>query len=177
MTEAEAAKLWPVVGRKNGHSKGYIRLRSPSHPNADADGYVFEHVYVASRILGRGLRKGEVVHHVYGDRADKKNLLICTHQYHHQLHARLAASEDWPMFPPRKTRRPKCKVCRQPVQYDSVTRLCRPHYLERMRNEPGICRVNGCSGAAGSRSGLCLPHVKLRSNRRRYHREWDYSNG
>lgn len=174
MTEDEAKTRWPVVGRKNGHSKGYVRLRSPDHPNADEGGYVYEHVYVASRLLGRGLKPGEVVHHVHGRRADNARLLVCTHAYHQQLHARLAASPVWPEFPPRATRRPKCGMCGRAIQYDSVTGLCGEHYFARMRASPAMCRVLDCEGRAGTRSGLCLAHVRQRSNRRRYQEGWDY---
>ena len=48
---------------------------------------------IAERVLGRGLRKGEIVHHVDGDRQNNVlgNLLICTVGYHRQLHERMAS--------------------------------------------------------------------------------------
>ncbi len=51
-------------------SNGYIVLKRPEHPNAMADGYVLEHVYVMSTFLGRALRKTENVHHRNGVKSD-----------------------------------------------------------------------------------------------------------
>lgn len=53
---------------------GYIVLYSPNHPN----GYVYEHILVAEKILGRPLKKEEVVHHKDGKRNnnDPSNLLV-----------------------------------------------------------------------------------------------------
>lgn len=70
----------------------------------------YEHVMVAEKVLGRPLRfistghpNNEVVHHINGVKTDnrRKNLLVCSHQYHIELHARLEASPNWPEFQPR----------------------------------------------------------------------------
>lgn len=47
-----------------------------------------EHTVIAERILGRPLKKGEVVHHIDGDKMNNKNsnLLICENWYHRWLH-------------------------------------------------------------------------------------------
>jgi hypothetical protein len=45
---------------------GYVRVRDPSHPNADKNGNVLEHVKVMSELLGRPLFPGENVHHKNG---------------------------------------------------------------------------------------------------------------
>lgn len=174
MTETEARKRWPILRRKNGHSKGYVRLLSPSHPNANAEGYVFEHTYVASRVLGRGLRLGELAHHVYGNRSDNRNLVICDNRYHRQLHGRLSASPDWAQFPARPSHRPRCAICGTGITYDSITNLCAGHYWEQIRQKPRVCRVFDCAEPAGSRSGLCLVHVRHRTNKRRYQKGWDF---
>ena len=65
----------------------------------------YEHILVAEQALGRKLRnlgtgnaKTEVVHHVRGDKTDNKNLVICTHSYHTELHHRLEQSPAWPEF-------------------------------------------------------------------------------
>jgi len=51
-----------------------------------------EHVRIAERVLGRRLRRGEVVHHVNLNGLDNRhrNLLICTQAYHAWLHQRMA---------------------------------------------------------------------------------------
>lgn len=51
---------------------GYIRIKDDDHPNANAKGWVLEHVKVMSESLGRALLPEETVHHKNGDRADNR---------------------------------------------------------------------------------------------------------
>lgn len=180
MTEEEAKTKWPIVGRlgwRSGHSKGYMRCKCPCHPNANRDGYVYEHIYRASLVLGRGLRKGETVHHIDGNPANNhnENLLICTHQYHRQLHERLGASADWPQFRARASKRPRCRLCGTRIAYESKSGLCVTHYFQNIRTEKKLCRAPGCTAMSGFRSGLCLAHVRFRTNKRRYSKGWDFN--
>lgn len=92
------------------HSSGYVLLRMPEHPKAHR-GYVYEHVLVAERALGRLLPTGAQVHHANGDPSDNRpeNLVICQDAAHHQLiHRRQRALEgcghaDWM----------RCRICRE----------------------------------------------------------------
>lgn len=70
-------------------SIGYAVVLAPSHPNADSRGYVYKHRLVAEKKLGRRLRKGEICHHVNGDKLDNRpsNIRVCRSQKHHlKLH-------------------------------------------------------------------------------------------
>lgn len=61
-----------VGGERYHHHNGYMILYYPEHPNANKYGYVKEHTYVMSQHLGRGLYKGESVHHLNGVRDDNR---------------------------------------------------------------------------------------------------------
>lgn len=73
-------------GKKLNKASGYIYVyigRQGHRSN-----YASEHTILAENILGRRLKKGEVVHHLNGDKTDNRNcnLLICTQKYHNWLH-------------------------------------------------------------------------------------------
>lgn len=77
-------------GGKRRHG-GYIIQYSPGHPRAMRD-YVFEHILIAERALGRLLESVHPVHHHDENRANNANtnLVICEDEaYHHLLHARM----------------------------------------------------------------------------------------
>jgi hypothetical protein len=173
MTEDQARTKWPIVGSRSGHSKGYMRLLSPLHPNASKDGYVYRHIYVASIVLKRKLEKHETVHHVDGNTTNdnKNNLLICTHSYHRQLHARLARNTNWPQFTTRQTNnRPICTItgCNGYTTYKSKTGMCVLHYWDWIRSTPIKCSFDNCNENAGHRSGLCRKHLQKIHNAKRY---------
>lgn len=128
------------VGDRRQRVHGYIAVYDPGHPNANSQGFVYEHVAVASRALGKAIPQGAQVHHVNGDKADNRpeNLVICEDQgYHTLLHVRARALEacgnpDWRM----------CYLCGEwsPVEhlYDMKTswrhRACHAR-AERERKE------------------------------------------
>jgi len=52
---------------------GYVMIYIPSHPRAKNNGgYVFEHILVMEKKLGRYLEEGENVHHLYGVKDDNR---------------------------------------------------------------------------------------------------------
>ena len=67
----------------------YLYLYLPKHPNATKSGYVAEHRAVVEKILGRYLKKKEVIHHINGNKHDNRleNLEVMTVSEHNTLHA------------------------------------------------------------------------------------------
>lgn len=63
------------------YNKGYVMVWY-------GDRKVLEHVLKAETVLGRRLKRGELVHHINGDPSDNRNcnLLICNKSYHNWLH-------------------------------------------------------------------------------------------
>lgn len=70
---------------------GYVRVLAPEHPMALGSGYVLEHVLVACKMIGRTLRKNEVVHHKDENRQNNspENLQVMTRGAHVRLHKAL----------------------------------------------------------------------------------------
>ena len=50
-------------GRYKDRLNGYILIYNPNHPFANKKGYIREHRTVMEKLLGRYLRKNEIVHH------------------------------------------------------------------------------------------------------------------
>lgn len=79
---------------KGGHTttyNGYVYELSPGHPLANSWGFVAQHRLVAETMIGRPLRKGEVVHHHDECRTNNRpeNLAVMTMNEHRRHHARI----------------------------------------------------------------------------------------
>jgi hypothetical protein len=97
---------------------GYVLIKAKDHPKSKQNGYIFEHILVAEKALGKSLPPGACVHHkdeMQGNN-DSSNLVICQdNAYHKFLHRRMRAYKacghaNWR----------KCKYCKQ---YDSLDNL------------------------------------------------------
>jgi hypothetical protein len=94
----------------------YIGLYLPCHGKASLFGYVYEHVFIAEKALGKSLPKGVNIHHVDEDPGNNanSNLVICQDQsYHLLLHSRRDAllacgNPNWR----------RCTICKK---YDDPT--------------------------------------------------------
>lgn len=60
---------------RNGKRKtygGYIMIKNSSHPNAQKDGFVLEHIVVMGKHIGRPIERTETVHHKNGIKDDNR---------------------------------------------------------------------------------------------------------
>lgn len=78
-----------LIKEKTRHkTKGYISVWKPEHPNS-YNGRVREHVLIMEKMIGRYLRKGEIVHHInyIEDDNREENLHLCnTYKRHDKIH-------------------------------------------------------------------------------------------
>lgn len=84
-------------GGRNLDKSGYVLIWFPEHPNARKNGYVLEHRLVMSKILGRALRKNEVVHHKNGVKDDNRpsNLELFSSNAEHLAHELKGRVPKW----------------------------------------------------------------------------------
>jgi hypothetical protein len=73
---------------------GYIKINKPDHPRADNWGYIFEHIFIVEKALGKFLPKDAVCHPFNEIKSDNsnRNLVLCENdKYHKLLHQRARA--------------------------------------------------------------------------------------
>lgn len=62
-----------LLGKHIKSSQGYILEFNPTHPRGKSNnGYVFEHIIVMEKKIGRYLINGETVHHINGIKDDNR---------------------------------------------------------------------------------------------------------
>lgn len=84
-------------------SNGYVLVRvGRQHHLADCRGYAYEHRLIAERKIGRRLRKGEIAHHINGNKQDNRDenidvvKSIAHHCFEHRRVRRDAKHPDSP---------------------------------------------------------------------------------
>lgn len=90
-TQAKGAAAHRWKGGRIVTGAGYVMVQKPGHPRANKDGYVYEHLIIAEKALGRPIPKRVEVHHFNEIKSDNRNgnLVICdSRAYHRLLHHR-----------------------------------------------------------------------------------------
>jgi hypothetical protein len=89
----------------------YILIHNPAHHRAMGQGYVFEHVLVAERVLGRMLTEDEDVRHINGNPHDNRpeNLEIVSA---HSGYRTQSVAESVFYEKPRKLHTKTCVPCK-----------------------------------------------------------------
>ena len=95
MTRVRGAQLGSAnhqwKGGRTVMSLGYVLIKRRDHYRTDKNGYVFEHILVAEKALGKPLPSKAVIHHINDCRGENinTNLVICQNQgYHRLIHLR-----------------------------------------------------------------------------------------
>lgn len=99
---------------------GYKIISMPNHPRSNKNNYVFEHILITEKALGKPIQKGIPIHH-FPSKENFTHLVLCqNHAYHKLLHIRYRAliacgNPNWR----------KCVFCKK---YDDIKNLyCFPN--------------------------------------------------
>lgn len=74
--------------KRFGNINGYRVWYTGKLTDSGQDEYVYEHILIAEKMLGRSLKKREVVHHLDLDKSNNRlaNLLVLSKSMHAKLH-------------------------------------------------------------------------------------------
>jgi len=103
LAKLRKAKLGKKGSASNGFkrgftiSNGYKLVLAFGHPHANNNGYVLEHHLVMEKHLGRFTKKGEIVHHIDGDKLNNSidNLMLFPNQSSHIKHHKETSKIKW----------------------------------------------------------------------------------
>lgn len=104
----------------------YYVIYMPSHPKAmkskNWNGYVYEHIVIAEKELGRGIREDEEVHHLDFNRLNNspENLIVLPSISHVKLHTWMRYNKIKPIQ--KEVRR--CKICNNVLRMTEQKNYC-----------------------------------------------------
>lgn len=113
-------------GGKSVASNGYVLVRvGKQHHLSDVRGYAYEHRLVAEQKLGRRLQKGEVPHHINGNRQDNRpeNIQVMQSIAHHLNQHRKSGSNRRLADESNPMRQCECGCGEWITRYDETGRL------------------------------------------------------
>lgn len=114
---------------------GYRVVYKPNHPkamtNANWNGWIYEHIYIAEKKLKRPIADNEVVHHLDFDRSNNRieNLLVIDRGMHSRLHVWLDKGAPGWQQPgtnrvnsgkPKLAEQNHCSICDMQLQRDQA---------------------------------------------------------
>lgn len=150
--------------RKQHLINGYIEIYLPLHHLARNNGYVYEHLIVAEKILRRPLKEGEVVHHKNHKRNDNReeNLMIfISNADHSRFHktGKAIQNNDKTYYSPIEHRcidcgniishkAKRCKECNKKYQAANIPLKETLEELLKEHSLSAIGRMYGVSGNA-----------------------------
>lgn len=97
--------------------QNYVMIYFPGHPRASKS-YVYEHILVVEKIIGKYLPKKAEVHHIDNNRTNNtpSNLILCQNKsYHNLLHLRERALKE--------CGNPSWRMCRKCKEWDALENL------------------------------------------------------
>lgn len=130
---------------------GYILAYKPDHPKAYKDGYIYEHILIAEKMLGRHLEENEDVHHIDFNIQNNlhENLLVLDHGQHRKLHNFINRHNLKPIFEATATQGHhvrKCLCCNEYLVKNNVfcNSECQENYrLLRREQRPTLEELEG----------------------------------
>lgn len=147
--------------------QGYVLVLKPDHARAQKSGYIPQHILVAEQMLGRPLKKGEVVNHLNGIRNDNRaeNLQVLESQSkhakaHHFLEGKRVLSGDRKccVCDSEKTRMRKYKDYEVPEWYAAeegkwACRRCNNRLHAKIQYEKNVSNKPKIPGKRRTRAG------------------------
>lgn len=125
-------------GGKHICNNGYIEVYCPEHPRAKSRKYVYEHILVMEKHLGRYLLSDEVVHHKNEIKTDNRleNLQLLTNKEHIALHGYKSKGRSKNILHGRWSKQFSCCTnCGTTSIKHKANGLCKNCYATQLRNK------------------------------------------